>query len=103
MAEDAITCPQCGLEEAFDAHGERPPPLHECGEFRCNGCQNRYVFGKHVPRLVIEPWHQDSGLRWVRFRVQDEATKEDLYVFDLDPEYADYAFKSALSLTTRRR
>lgn len=99
MAANAITCPTCGLEEAHKlAVGESPPPLHEVGKFTCEGCRARYVFGKRVPRVVVEPSHDAKGLRWTRIRVQDPLTKKDEHVFDLDPETALAFAKSVLSM-----
>lgn len=98
MAKDAIKCPVCGVEEAFDARGEAPPPLHEVGKFRCEGCGARFVFGKPVPRVVVEPMHDQKGIRWTRIRVQSHLTKKDEHVFDLDPETALAFAKNVLSL-----
>jgi hypothetical protein len=98
MAIDAITCPTCGVEEPFDANGERPPPLHEVGKFKCDGCGTKYVFGKRVPRIVVEPNHDEKGLRWTRVRIQDPLTKADEFVFDVDPESALAFAKNILSL-----
>lgn len=99
MAQGSVTCPRCGVEEAF-ADGGPPEPLHTLRKFRCeNGeCQAKYVFGKEVPRIAIEPWLDNANVRWVRIRIQDRLTKQDLYVFDLDPEDALVHAKAVLSL-----
>lgn len=88
MATNAVRCPLCGLEEPFDADGELPPPLHEIGLFRCEGCSARYVHGRLLPRVVVEPHDGGRGVTWARLRFQDPATKRDEYVVDLDPKFA---------------
>jgi hypothetical protein len=98
MAENAITCPTCGVEEPADANGEAPPPLHEVGEFVCDACGARYIFGKLAPVYVVEPNHDNKGLRWVRLRFQHPQTREDLYVADLDPKLALAFAKNVLAL-----
>jgi hypothetical protein len=102
MAADAIKCPTCGLEEAFADDGERPPPLHEVGEFRCDGCGARYVYGQLTPCVVVEPHRNEAtGFMWTRIRFQDPATRADVHVADLDPKLAASLAKNILSLVIR--
>ena len=99
MAMNAITCPTCGVEEVFRGAGnESPPPMHEVGKFKCDGCGTRYVYGKRVPRVVVEPNLDHKGLRWTRIRIQHPITKEDEQVFEVDPETALALAKNILSL-----
>ena len=80
---NAITCPTCGVEEPF-TDGADPIPLHDVGEFRCDACGARYVFGKLAPTIVVEPFDGPKGTRWVRVRVQHPQTRADLYVVDVE-------------------
>ena len=102
MAENAVTCPVCGIEEVFDADGARPPPLHEIGEFHCenDACQARVVFGKIMPRIVVEPYRDERGFRWTRLRIQDPKTKEDISVSDLDPKMTVLLTKNLLVMVS---
>lgn len=101
MAQNAVTCPTCGVEEAFDVHGERPPPLHEIGEFRCNACGTRVVYGQIVPPIVIEPCRGGGDFMWIRCRIQDPKTREDKYVVDIDPKMAIALTSDILALVKR--
>jgi hypothetical protein len=97
MAHNSVTCPSCGVEETPD--DERPlPPLHEIGEFRCEACGSRFIYGKLVPRIVVEPV-DERGVRWTRIRFQDPKTKEDVHVVDIDQKLAVLFAKNVLSIT----
>lgn len=97
MAHNSVTCPACGVEEA--SPDERPlPPLHELGEFNCDACGACFVFGKPIPRIVIEP-HYAQGVRFTRVRFQDPKTKTDAYVADFDPKSAVMIAKNILSIS----
>lgn len=80
---NAITCPTCGLEEPF-VDGDAPIPLHEVGLFCCNGCKARYVYGKLVPPIVVEPFDGPKGVPFTRIRVQNPQTREDVFVLDVE-------------------
>ena len=96
MAKNTLTCPACGVEERFDSD---PIPLHEVGQFVCNACSTRVVFGKVIPRIVVEGV-RDAGRGWIRVRFQDPKTKKDLHVHDLDPITVVRFVKNLLSLVT---
>jgi len=97
MAHNSVTCPVCGLEET--SPDESPlPPLHEIGEFRCEGCVARVIFGKIAPHIVVEPY-VERGFRWTRLRIQDPKTRADLHVLDLDPKLAVSLTKNILSVS----
>jgi len=66
--------------------------------FRCAECGARMAYGALAPRLVEEPFTDDAGNVFLRIRIQSPATKEDLYVLDLDPQYAAMHAKNVLSL-----
>lgn len=100
MAENAVTCPSCGGEEVFCTDGTRSPPLHEVGEFTCNICKTRVVYGNVMPRIVVEPFIDQRKFRWTRIRIQDPATKEDLLVRDLDPKLVLRLANNLLSMVT---
>lgn len=97
MAKDAVKCPECGVEEVVKDGGP-PVPLHEVGRFTCDACGTQFVFGKRVQRFVVEPKHDEKGVRWVRVRLQHPVTKADEHVFDLDPATALSFSKNLLSL-----
>lgn len=99
MAKNAVTCPGCGVEEAFCADGERPPPLHEIGEFTCDVCGLRAVYGTIQPRIVLEPLIDERHFKWTVLRVQDPKTKEDLVTpIRLDPKLVLRLANNLLSL-----
>lgn len=99
MANNSVTCPICGVEEA--SPDERPmPPLHDIGDFRCEACGTRVIFGKVAPRIVIEPY-EEHGIRWTRLRFQDPKTRQDIHVADLDPNLAVSVTKNVLSISVR--
>ena len=100
MARGAVTCPACGVEEVFMHDGGNPPPLHEIGEFMCNACSARSVYGKLMPRIVVEPAKEETrGLLMVKLRFQDPRTRKDIYVTDpIDPKLAASLAKNILSL-----
>ena len=82
--KNAITCPTCGVEEPFH-DGDAPIPLHDVGDFTCDGCGARYVFGKPAHAFVVEPFFDAKGVRWTRIRIQHTGTREDVFVFDVEP------------------
>lgn len=98
MAMNAITCPACGVEEI----NHEEIPLHEIGEFVCDNheCRTRIVFGKIMPRIVVEPFIDERHYRWTRIRWQDPVTKQDLYVQDLDPKLVLRLTNNLLSMVT---
>lgn len=101
MAKNAVSCPACGVEELVHATqpGEQPIPLHEVGEFRCDACGARTVYGKVTPHLVVEPHRGDNGFMWIRIRRQDPKTRADLCEpIDLDPKLAFRLVKNLVSL-----
>lgn len=50
-------------------------------------------------RIVVESHTDDKGVRWLRRRVQDSLTREDIFVFDLDPQHAAREAVNVLSIT----
>jgi hypothetical protein len=83
---DTLACPLCGLiEHAED--GDPVPSLRAIGLFRCEGCGARFVHGRLIPRVVVEPHDGGRGVTWARLRFQDPKTKADEYVADLDPRF----------------
>lgn len=84
----AFACPLCGLEEPLPSAGESTIAFNELGFFLCEGCGARYVHGRLVPRVVVEPHDGGRGLTWARLRIQDPSTKVDLCIADLDPNFA---------------
>ncbi len=98
MTLNAVTCPACGVEEPFDDDGNEPPPLHEVGLFRCNACDARVVYGKIMPRIVVEPYTDERGFTWLRRRFQDPVTGSDLHVIDVDPRLAAIEARSVLAM-----
>lgn len=92
-----VICPCCHVGEA-SPDGE-PVALENVGLFRCDHCGARVVFGRVMPRVVIERVVDERGFGWIRKRYQDARTKEDLYVVDLDPKYAAMEVAEVLSVT----
>lgn len=97
MAHNAVTCPSCGLEEPFQ-DGQSALQLHEIAEFTCDGCRTRVIYGRVMPRIVVEPYMDAQGFTWIRTRYQDPKTREDIYVVDLDPILAASHAKNELAL-----
>lgn len=95
---NAITCPACGVEERF-RDGDAPVPIHEVGDFRCDGCGARYVFGKLVMKIVVEPYFE-NGVRWTRLRAQHPVTRADVFIVDVEPGPASASLaKNILSIS----
>lgn len=100
-----FTCPACESPEVHDDGdvdnpGERPGDLAvDAAVFTCNHCRTRVAFGKVAPRMVVEPFVDERGVAWLRQRFQDPVTKEDLYVVDLDPQWAAMHATNLLSIT----
>lgn len=91
-----ICCPAC--EHAHVLATDAPVALEDIGVFVCDACSTRVVFGKVLPRVVVEPYEDERGHRWIRRRFQDPVTKADIYVIDADPIFAVAELKSVLSL-----
>ncbi len=98
MAINNITCPVCGVEEPFKDDGPYVP-LQDVAKFICDACGARVIFGKLAPNIVVEPYHDDRGLVWTRLRIQDWKTRADLFVADLDPNWAQLLVKNIMSLS----
>lgn len=94
--KSSIACPSCAHAEEIEAAA--PVTIDDVGLFVCNACNTRVVHGKTLQRVVIEPFVDERGHKWVRRRFQDPKTKEDLHVVDIDPLLAAGEAKSLLSL-----
>lgn len=88
-----ITCLAC--EHVADVPDG---PAFEDGVFVCGECGARMAYGQLLPRIVVEPYEDERGRRWLRRRFQDPKTKIDLYVVDIDPQHAASEAKNILSL-----
>lgn len=66
--------------------------------FTCSECGARIAYGTLETKVVIEPYLDEAGRQWVRKRYQDFRTREELFVVDLDPQYAAMEAKNVLSL-----
>lgn len=95
MAHVSVTCPACGADELV--RGE-PIALHEIGDFRCDACGARTVYGRLMPRIAVEPTRGANDMLFIRARIQDPKTREDLFVVDLDPKMAVELTRNILSL-----
>jgi hypothetical protein len=95
MALNTITCPACGIEEPVEGD---PIALHDIGEFKCDACCARTVYGRLMPFVVIEPCKGERDMLWVRVRYQDPKTRADLYVVELDPKMVHEVSVNQLSL-----
>lgn len=98
MSAITITCLSC--RHAFQVAAKSGCECAADDVYRCLECGARMAFGKLMPRIVIEPFVDERGIRWVRKRYQDPITKADLYVVDVDREYALMEAKQILSLVT---
>lgn len=96
MAKNSVTCPACGVEEVV--HGEAVQ-LQDVGEFKCDACGACAVYGRLMPRVVIEPTRGERDLLWIRLRIQDPKTKQDVCEpLDMDPKLAVKVATNLLSL-----
>jgi len=95
MIPNSVTCPACGAKELV--RGE-PVALEDVGEFRCDECGARTVFGCLMPRVVVEPMKGAHDMLWIRTRIQDPKTREDVHVLDLDPKMAVELTRNILAL-----
>lgn len=96
MSTMKMTCLACG-HVASVAKTDDCDCL-DCGIFRCDQCRARMSFGVLMPRVVVEPFIDARGRQWLRRKYQDPKTKADLYVIDVDPQYAAMEAKQILSL-----
>lgn len=101
MAKNTVVCPVCRVEEIIRpaTPGESPVALHEIGDFRCDACGARTVYGRLMPRVVVEPTRGEHDLMWIRIRRQDPSSRADVHEpLDLDPKMAVELAKNILSL-----
>ena len=88
LADTQIQCLACGhVARVSVPLAEAPSPLDH-GIFRCDECRARMVYGKLLFREVVEPFVDERGRHWLRRRFQDAATKVDVFVVDVDPQFA---------------
>jgi hypothetical protein len=99
MVTSKINCPVCGHAET--AKAESAVTLADIGVFKCDACSSRVIYGQVLPRVVHEPYVDRRGVLWLRTRYQDPKTKADLYVVDLDPQYAAGCATNVLSITVQ--
>ncbi len=97
MVNFTIACPACSHEEDHEA--ESVLTLNGIGLFVCDQCGFRSVYGVHQPRVVVEPFTDAKGMRWLRRRFQDPITRADRFVVDMDPNYAAREAVNILSIT----
>jgi hypothetical protein len=93
MQQHSITCRACG--HTASVHLPGVPDEHI---LRCDECGARTAYGTLMPRIVVEPFIDERGRQWCRKRYQDATTRQDLYVVDVDPQYAAMEAKNVLSL-----
>jgi hypothetical protein len=99
-----ITCPSCehiavvDFPELDDDAPAEQVAAAKNGLFTCDECRARFANGRFAPRVVVEPFHDDQGVGFVRVRFQHPKTKEDLFVADFDPQNAASQAKQILSL-----
>ena len=94
--QNAVKCPCCGLEEPVRDGGSTK--LEEIASYSCDGCAVRIIYGRIMPKIVVEPARGERDFLWARVRVQDPKTREDLYVIDLDPKLAVDFARNLLSI-----
>lgn len=85
-----MTCPACAHASEVAAY--------EDGIYDCSECHHRWKVGTVPHVVIVEPFVDAKARHWVRRRVQDALTREDLFVFDVSPQFAAYEAKSLLSL-----
>ena len=99
MKSTDIACLACGHTHAVEHDDELDDATFFArGIFRCDECGARMAHGRLMPRIVVEPYEDENGVRWLRRRFQDPSTKEELYVVDIDAQYAAMEAKNVLSL-----
>jgi hypothetical protein len=98
MALGAIVCPACNVEEVFD-RDTGPPPIHDVGEFSCDACGARFVFGEPAPRVFVERYIDAArGLCWASVRIR--YGEQDM-TFRLDPKLAVVLARELLATVVR--
>lgn len=98
MSEPMVTCPACGDSHAAPG-GDADFLAHNI--VRCDACQARIVYGELAPRFVIEPATVTTPCGpkdFMRLRVQDPVTKEDVYAHDIDPQHAFMIAQTIISM-----
>lgn len=93
MSDPTVACLACAHEAPLAAG---PPPSESI--LVCSECGARMPFGKIAQRVVVEPFVDDEGRSWVRYRFQDPITKQDVHVVDLDMLHAAHLAKATISL-----
>lgn len=88
-----ITCLACGHVADVPAG-----PAFDDAIFQCGECGARMAYGRLMPRVVVEPYEDERGHRWLRRRFQDPQTKKDVYVIDVDAQQAASEAKNILTL-----
>jgi hypothetical protein len=93
MSDLATKCLACGHEASLT---DGAPPSESV--LVCSECGARMPFGRLAPRIVVEPFTDDEGRTWVRYRFQDPISKIDVHVADIDGQHAAMLAKATISL-----
>lgn len=94
-----IACPACGHADVHTTPVDIPTARYVADSvFVCRECCARTAYGTLMPRVVVKPHRDANGKVWLRKRYQDPKTKADLFVVDLDPQYAATEAKNVLSV-----
>lgn len=91
-----LACPACSHTSELDVPTE--DPTVEDGIYGCSECSHRWKVGNVPPVVILEPFVDTNAKHWVRRRVQDALTREDLFTFDVDPQFAAIEAKDILTM-----
>lgn len=91
-----MACPACAHEDELEVPSDDaviPGGIYACGE-----CSHRWKVGIVPHVVIVEPFVDEKARHWVRRRVQDALTREDLFTFDVDPQFAAIEAKDILTM-----
>ena len=95
MTNTQAKCLACGhADEIADS------PALEDSIRNCTECNARMTYGALAPRIVVEPFDDAKGRRWIRIRRQNPVTRADVEVLDLDPQHASLLATDLRGLVT---
>lgn len=93
----SIKCLACDHVAEVSIEEPTAHPIDD-GIFKCHECGARMVYGELAPRIVVEPHVTKNNQKLLRVRFQNQKTLEEVFVCDLDPQFAASLCKNILSL-----
>ena len=91
-----MACPACAHEDEIEVPIE--DPVADDGIYACGSCRHQWKVGNVPPIVIVEPFVDAKARHWVRRRVQDRLTREDIMIIDMPPQLAAIEAKDMLAM-----